>query len=128
MPLVELHEVARNLEGQLTATVHGDAEELASHKELLAILERKAGRPIFNGFPTGVEVGHAMVHGGPWPATSDSRWTSVGTPALLRFARPVCFQDFPQALLPEELQDANPREITRRIDGRLTKDPVPVKG
>lgn len=122
----ELHKVARNLEGQLTATIHGDPSELADHKGLLALLEQKVGRLIFNGFPTGVEVGHAMVHGGPWPATSDSRWTSVGTRALLRFARPVCFQDFPQSLLPEELRDANPRGIARRIDGRLSKDALTV--
>jgi alpha-ketoglutaric semialdehyde dehydrogenase len=116
----ELLEVARNLEGQLTATVHGTAEDLKVHEDLLRVLETKAGRLIFNGFPTGVEVGHAMVHGGPWPATSDSRSTSVGTRAIARFARPVCYQDFPQTSLPDALKDTNPLGIWRAVDGRLT--------
>jgi NADP-dependent aldehyde dehydrogenase len=77
-----------------------------------------------NGYPTGVEVCHAMVHGGPYPATSDSRFTSVGTQAILRFARPVCFQDFPQAALPEELKDENPLGILRLINGTFTQEAV----
>jgi NADP-dependent aldehyde dehydrogenase len=122
----ELLQLARSLEGQLTATVHGSAEDLKAHTELLAILEKKAGRLIFNGFPTGVEVGHAMVHGGPWPATSDGRSTSVGSRAIARFARPVCYQDFPPVCLPDELKDANPLGIWRTIDGRLTRDALPI--
>jgi NADP-dependent aldehyde dehydrogenase len=107
------------LEGHLTATILGDEEDLASNRELIRILEQKAGRLIFNGFPTGVEVTHAMVHGGPYPSTSDPRFTSVGSLAIYRFARPVCFQNFPQSMLPPELQDANPLGIARLHDGKL---------
>jgi alpha-ketoglutaric semialdehyde dehydrogenase len=117
----QLLDIARHLEGQLTATIHGSGEELQSLTELRGILERKAGRLLFNGFPTGVEVGHAMVHGGPFPATSDGRSTSVGTRAALRFVRPVCYQDWPDAALPDELKDGNPLQIWRIVDGRLSK-------
>ncbi len=120
----QLLELARGLEGHLTATIHGTEQDLADYRDLVEILETRVGRIVFNGFPTGVEVSHAMVHGGPWPATSDSRTTSVGTLAILRFARPVCFQGFPQTALPEELQDANPLGIWRLVDGRLTRDPL----
>jgi NADP-dependent aldehyde dehydrogenase len=109
---------ARSLEGHLTATIFGDEADLAANRELIQILEQKAGRLIFNGFPTGVEVSHAMVHGGPYPATSDPRFTSVGSLAIYRFARPVCFQNFPQPMLPPELQDANPLGIRRLRDGK----------
>ena len=105
----ELVAVAKNLEGQLTATLHGTPEDLAKAAELIAILEPKAGRLLVNGFPTGVEVCPSMHHGGPYPATTDERFTSVGTAAILRFVRPVCYQNFPQAALPPELQDSNPR-------------------
>jgi NADP-dependent aldehyde dehydrogenase len=110
---------ANSLEGHLTVTILGDEKDLADNRELIQILERKAGRLIFNGFPTGVEVTHAMVHGGPYPSTSDPRFTSVGSLAIYRFVRPVCFQNFPQAMLPPELQDANPLGITRLRDGKL---------
>jgi 2,5-dioxopentanoate dehydrogenase len=110
---------ARALDGHLTATILGNEDDLAANRELIRILERKAGRLIFNGFPTGVEVTHAMVHGGPYPSTSDPRFTSVGSLAIYRFARPVCFQSFPQAMLPAELQDANPLGIARLHDGKL---------
>jgi 2,5-dioxopentanoate dehydrogenase len=109
---------ARALDGHLTATILGDEEDLATNLELIQILERKAGRVIFNGFPTGVEVCHAMVHGGPYPSTSDPRFTSVWSLAIYRFARPVCFQGFPPALLPAELQDGNPLGIRRLVDGK----------
>lgn len=109
---------ARALDGHLTVTLFGDEDDLIAHRELVRILEQKAGRLIVNGFPTGVEVTHAMVHGGPYPATSDPRFTSVGTQAIYRFARPVCFQSFPQALLPPELQDNNPLNIHRLRDGQ----------
>jgi len=109
---------ARALDGHLTATILGDEDDLAMHRELVQVLQEKAGRLIVNGFPTGVEVTHAMVHGGPYPATSDSRFTSVGTQAIYRFARPVCFQNFPQSLLPSELQDSNPLGIRRLRDGK----------
>jgi NADP-dependent aldehyde dehydrogenase len=114
--------VARRLDGQLTATIHGTPADLAAHAWLTAILEDKAGRLVVNGFPTGVEVCASMQHGGPYPATTDSRTTSVGTAAILRFARPVAYQNFPQSSLPLELQDANPRGIWRQVDGQLTKN------
>ena len=113
----QMLEVARNLEGQLTATIFGAEEEIAEAEELIAILETKAGRLLFNQFPTGVEVCHSIVHGGPYPATSDGRSTSVGTGAILRFARPVCYQGFPNDRLPAELRDDNPLDIHRLIDG-----------
>jgi len=115
---------AEALDGHLTATVLGSEEDFAAHRELIAILEQKAGRLIFNGFPTGVEVAPAMVHGGPYPATSDSRYTSVGSKAIYRFARPVCFQNFPDALVPEELHAANPLGILRLVNGVSSRDPV----
>ncbi|MGA2867476.1 MAG: aldehyde dehydrogenase (NADP(+)) [Verrucomicrobiota bacterium] len=114
----ELEEVARTLEGQLTATVQGTPEDLRQAGPLLRLLERKAGRLIVNGFPTGVEVCPAMHHGGPSPSTTDVRFTSVGTAALYRFVRPVCYQDFPPALLPEALKDDNPLRIWRLVNGQ----------
>jgi len=117
----QLLELARSLEGQLTATVHGTEEELSDNRELINILETKAGRLLFNGFPTGVEVCHAMVHGGPYPATSDGRSTSVGTRAIFRFTRQVCFQSFPDSALPDELKEENPLGIWRLVDGSLKK-------
>lgn len=120
----ELIALAEALEGQLTATLQGTDADITGHAMLIAILERKAGRLIVNGYPTGVEVCHAMVHGGPYPATSDSRTTSVGTLAIYRFARPVCYQDFPQAALPDELRDENPLGILRLLDGQFTRDAV----
>ena len=120
----ELEAVASQLEGQLTATIHGTAADLEQYAWLVSILEHKAGRLIVNGFPTGVEVCPSMQHGGPYPATTDSRSTSVGTAAIHRFARPVAYQSFPQLLLPPDLQDANPRGIWRLVDGQLTKEPV----
>lgn len=117
----QLVELVKALEGQLTATIHGTEDDLRANTELLRLLETKAGRLVFNGFPTGVEVGHAMVHGGPYPATSDGRSTSVGTRAIYRFARQVCFQDFPNASLPAELQDENPLGLRRMIDGEIKR-------
>jgi 2,5-dioxopentanoate dehydrogenase len=117
----ELEEIAQNLEGQLTATVHGTPDDFQGAKKLLRILERKAGRLILNGFPTGVEVCSAMNHGGPYPATTDVRFTSVGTAALQRFVRPICYQDFPASQLPEALKDENPCGIWRLVNGALQK-------
>jgi alpha-ketoglutaric semialdehyde dehydrogenase len=114
----ELLEAARNLSGHLTATVHGTPEDLAEYADLLEVLEQKAGRVVINGFPTGVEVGHAIVHGGPFPATTDSRTTSVGSTAIYRFTRPVCYQNYPQELLPPELKDENPLGIWRFVNGQ----------
>lgn len=117
----ELLQIARSLEGQLTASVHGTEEDLIEYAELIDILETKVGRLIFNGFSTGVEVCPSMVHGGPYPATSDGRSTAVGTRAITRFSRLVCFQNFPQSSLPEELQDGNPKNIWRMVDGEFTR-------
>lgn len=114
----EVRQLSEHLEGQLTATLHLDEADLASAKALLPVLERKAGRLLVNGWPTGVEVSDAMVHGGPFPATCDSRSTSVGTAAIQRFLRPVCYQDFPDALLPGALQHANPLLLRRLLDGQ----------
>ena len=118
----EMLAAAKKLEGQLTATIHALPEELSDHRELLALLETKAGRLVFNGFPTGVEVSHAMTHGGPYPATSDGRSTSVGTRAIERFLRPISFQNFPDAALPNELREVNPLGIWRLVDGTLKKE------
>ncbi len=115
----EMLHLARCLEGQLTATLHLAAGDEAIARRLLPILERRCGRILANGWPTGVEVSHAMVHGGPYPSTTDSRFTSVGTLAIERFLRPVCYQSLPAALLPPELADDNPLGLTRRIDGVL---------
>jgi NADP-dependent aldehyde dehydrogenase len=117
----ELEQIARGLHGQLTASIHGTDEDLTRHKNLIAILQQKAGRLIFNGFPTGVEVCAAMQHGGPYPATTDSRTTSVGAYAIKRFARPVCFQNFPDAALPLELRNKNSRQLWRLVDNQFTK-------
>jgi alpha-ketoglutaric semialdehyde dehydrogenase len=114
----------RSLEGQLTASVHAAPSELDGARPLLAEIERKAGRLVLNGFPTGVEVCAAMHHGGPYPATTDARFTSVGTAAILRFARPVCYQGFPAALLPDALRDENPRGLLRLVDGAPTREPI----
>jgi NADP-dependent aldehyde dehydrogenase len=99
-----------------------DEGDYDAARALLPVLERKVGRILANGFPTGVEVSTAMVHGGPFPSTADGRSTSVGTGAISRFLRPVCYQNIPQALLPEALRDGNPLQIWRRRDGALTKD------
>ena len=113
--------IARSLEGHLTATIHGTEQDLHDFADLIAILETKVGRLIFNGFPTGVEVTHAMVHGGPYPSTSDGRSTSVGTQAIFRFTRLVCYQGFPEGALPDELKDANPLKIWRMVDGTMSR-------
>ena len=115
----EILAVTRHLEGQLTATVHAVESDHALAGALLPLLERKVGRILFNGFPTGVEVSYAMVHGGPFPATSDARSTSVGATAIERFLRPVCYQDVPAGLLPQALQDGNPLGLVRLVDGEV---------
>ena len=118
----QILEIARSLEGQLTATIHGTAQDLHDFADLIAILEGRVGRLVFNGFPTGVEVCPAMVHGGPYPSTSDGRSTSVGTRAIFRFTRPVCYQGFPDDALPEELKDSNRSGIWRMVDGQMTRE------
>ena len=117
-----LEKAARAMEGNLTATIHGTPADLKEYASLVSILETKVGRLVFNGFPTGVEVCASMHHGGPWPATTFPNYTSVGTAAILRFGRPICYQSFPQDALPEELKDGNPRKIRRTVDGVLTRD------
>ncbi len=123
----ELVRIAEAIEGQLTATIHGTEEDLRAHAPLIAALTRKVGRLIFNGFPTGVEVGHAMQHGGPYPASTDPRTTSVGTASIARFARPVCWQDFPDATLPPALRDHNALGIWRMVNGARTRDDVTTR-
>ncbi|WP_409295770.1 aldehyde dehydrogenase (NADP(+)) [Pseudomonas sp. KCJK8670] len=114
----QMRQVAEHLEGQLTATLHLDDADIGRARALLPTLERKAGRILVNGWPTGVDVCDAMVHGGPFPATSDARSTSVGTAAILRFLRPVCYQGMPDALLPPALKHDNPLQLRRLLDGR----------
>ena len=120
----QLLKIAQTLPGTLTATLYGTTADLKRYRKLVAVLENKAGRLVFNGFPTGVEVSPAMHHGGPYPATADAKFTSVGTAAIFRFLRPICFQNFPDEALPIELQDANPRNIWRTVDGSLTREAV----
>jgi NADP-dependent aldehyde dehydrogenase len=117
----QMLDIARRLDGHLTATMHGTDDDLQSFHELVDVLQTKVGRLIFNGFPTGVEVSAAMHHGGPYPATTDSRFTSVGTAAIERWARPICYQNFPQSALPPELHDENPRRLWRLVDGTWTR-------
>ena len=117
-----LVEAARELAGQLTATVHGTAAELAGSGELVDALAQHVGRVVFGGYPTGVEVTHAMQHGGPYPATTDARTTSVGTAAIARFARPVCYQNAPADLLPPALRDENPLGLWRLVDGAWSRE------
>ena len=120
----EMIQMAKQLEGHLTATILGNKEELMEYQNLIEVLQTKVGRLIFNGYPTGVEVCHSMVHGGPFPATTSSQSTSVGTAAIKRFARPFCFQDFPDNLLPPALQNANPGTLIRLVNGSWTRKPV----
>jgi 2,5-dioxopentanoate dehydrogenase len=117
----ELIDIAEKLGGHLTCTLWANDDDLENYKELIDILERRTGRLIINGFPTGVEVCHSMIHGGPFPATTDSRSTSVGTTAINRFTRPLCYQNFPDQLLPDELKKDNPLKIWRLVDGELKK-------
>ena len=117
----QLDAAIQSLHGQLTATLIGEPEDLQQFGGLTPLLEQKVGRILINGYPTGVEVCDAMVHGGPYPATSDARGTSVGTLAIDRFLRPVCFQNYPDSLLPEPLKNANPLGIQRLVDGQTTR-------
>lgn len=106
--ITQMKDIARALEGQLTCTVHVDADDYADARSLMPVLERKAGRLLANGFPTGVEVCDAMVHGGPYPASTNFGATSVGTLAIRRFLRPVCYQDIPLELVSAESELAEP--------------------
>ena len=117
----QLIDFAANMHGQLTATLQAELADLQGNEDLIALLEQKAGRLLLNGYPTGVEVCDAMVHGGPYPATSDARGTSVGTLAIERFLRPVCYQNYPDQMLPVPLKNANPLGINRLVDGEITR-------
>ena len=117
----ELEAIARTMEGSLTATVHATPQDISEYRGLISVLETKVGRLLFNGYPTGVEVAPAMNHGGPYPATADPKFTSVGTAAIYRFVRPICYQNAPPEVLPAELLDGNPRGIWRMFDGTLGK-------
>ncbi len=118
----QLQDVLQSLEGQLTATIHATKEEEQLLTPVIDIVTQKAGRIIYGGYPTGVEVCHSMQHGGPFPSTTDARSTSVGSAAIYRFVRPVAFQDFSDHLLPDELKNANPLQILRLVDNKWTKD------
>ncbi len=120
----ELIKAASVLKGHLTAAIHWTDKDLEDYSKLVALLERKVGRLIINGFPTGVEVCPSMHHGGPFPATTDLRTTSVGTAAIKRFARPICYQDFPRSFLPDELKKKNPLNILRLVNGGWTTEKI----
>ena len=117
----ELNRIMDELEGQLTITIIAENSDLTTNKSLIETIREKCGRLILNNVPTGVEVTQAMNHGGPFPATTDSRFTSVGTSAILRFVRPLCYQNFPDDLLPDALKNNNPLAIWRKVNGVLTK-------
>ncbi len=120
----QLIQALQSMNGQLTATLIADEADLTEFAEVVPVLEEKAGRLLINGYPTGVEVCDAMVHGGPYPATSDARGTSVGTLAIDRYLRPVCYQNYPQSLLPEALKDSNPLQILRLVNGEMTREAI----
>ncbi|MCP4196370.1 MAG: aldehyde dehydrogenase (NADP(+)) [Proteobacteria bacterium] len=120
----EMHEVARSFQGELSSTLHGTETDLEDYQELAAIMKERVGRLVFNGFPTGVEVCYGMNHGGPYPATTDVHFTSVGAAAIFRFARPICYQNCPDASLPNALKNANPLNLWRMIDGERTREPA----
>ncbi|MCM8537857.1 MAG: aldehyde dehydrogenase (NADP(+)) [Lentisphaeraceae bacterium] len=118
----QILEVVEHLEGHLTSSIHGEDEELIQFADVISAVEKKVGRLIINQYPTGVEVCSSMLHGGPYPASTDSRTTSVGTAAINRYARPVSYQNFPQALLPDEIKDGNPLEIWRLMNGKMGQE------
>ncbi len=120
----QLTAALHGLHGQLTATIIGEPADFEQFGELTPLLEQKVGRILLNGYPTGVEVCDSMVHGGPYPATSDARGTSVGTLAIDRFLRPVCFQNYPDSLLPDALKNANPLRIQRLVDGQPSREAI----
>jgi NADP-dependent aldehyde dehydrogenase len=120
----EMLEVARHTEGQLTATLMATETDIRYHEELIEAVKNICGRFILNGVPTGVEVSLSMQHGGPYPATTDSRFTSVGADGIKRFARPICYQNWPDELLPDELKNGNPLGLWRTINNELTKEKI----
>jgi NADP-dependent aldehyde dehydrogenase len=118
----ELKNAVAKIPGQLTCTIIGDENELVQHRDFIELVMERAGRVIINGVPTGVEVCPSMHHGGPFPSTTDSRFTSVGTDAIKRFVRPVSFQNFPESLLPIELKNNNPLSINRLVNGKWNSE------
>jgi len=120
----ELKSALQSLHGQLTGTVIGTADDLKQFKSCVDLLIARVGRVIYNGVPTGVEVCHSMMHGGPFPATTFAHFTSVGTEAVKRFLRPLCYQDCPQEFLPDALKDENPLRIMRKLNGEFTRNAV----
>jgi NADP-dependent aldehyde dehydrogenase len=118
----QLEEIIIRLEGQLTGTALAEDEELEKYEKIVNALQNRVGRIIFNGVPTGVEVCTAMVHGGPYPASTDSRFTAVGINSIKRWVRPISFQSWPDAFLPDALKNENPLGISRYVDGKQTKD------
>ena len=120
----DLRSALRSLHGQLTATVIGMPDDLKRFQNCIDLLIARVGRMIYNGVPTGVEVSHSMMHGGPFPSTSFAHFTSVGTEAIKRFLRPVCYQDCPQEFLPDALKSENPLRIMRKLNGVYTRDAV----
>jgi 2,5-dioxopentanoate dehydrogenase len=120
----EMLRVAESFDGQLTCSLLGTNEEVIQNSQLVEQLISICGRFVLNGVPTGVEVSKAMHHGGPFPATTDSRFTAVGADAIKRFARPFCYQNWSDELLPDELKNINPLGLARTVNGRLTKDPI----
>ena len=124
--LNEMLTVANGMEGQLTSTILATPQEALNNAGLMEVLKEKCGRFIFNGVPTGVEVALGMHHGGPFPATTDSRFTAVGADGIKRFARPLCFQNWPDELLPAELKNANPLQLWRTVNNVLTKESISI--
>ncbi|MFD1217429.1 aldehyde dehydrogenase (NADP(+)) [Microbulbifer celer] len=120
----ELLQAVSALQGQLTGTLQCTESELANYGELVEVLRQKVGRVVCNNFPTGVEVCHSMMHGGPFPAATDARFTSVGTMSIARFVRPICFQNYPEALLPDALKNSNPLNISRLVNGEKSSDAI----
>jgi 2,5-dioxopentanoate dehydrogenase len=116
----ELKKAIEKIPGQLTCTIMADEQDLINHRDVVDLVMERAGRVIINGVPTGVEVCPAMHHGGPFPATTDSRFSSVGIDAIKRWVRPVSFQNFPDSLLPDELKASNPLGIRRLVNGKLS--------
>ena len=123
--LSDIDKCLAHLGGQLTITFQADGSDFTDAAGLIQTATHMAGRIVFNSVPTGVEVCPSMQHGGPWPAASDARFTSVGTAALVRFVRPVAYQGAPQDVLPAALQDHNPLGCLRLVNGKSTNQPVP---
>ena len=120
----EMRRIIKRMEGQLTGTVLGDAKEMKEYEDVVAALRGRVGRLIHNGVPTGVEVCPAMQHGGPFPASTDSRFGAVGASAIKRWVRPISYQDWPQDLLPDALKDKNPLGILRKVNGSYSNSPI----